>query len=237
MARSSATRPPAARAADQRALLLISGLQRNVRRSGRSAGRQQRQGPQPEHHRPRMADSPPRLRRPRRGVRIVGRVALDPQRRTEPDSGRLRLESRCRAPTTDREREINQLAADLPRHWDYGPVDAPIVYAAIETLRTRKPRVLYVMLGEGDEWAHQGRYDLYLDATYRADRFIERIWDDRAGDARVRRSNVAAADNRPRTRSNHDRLDGPRARRAGGGADVDRRARPGRARRSASGAM
>ena len=78
--------------------------------------------------------------------------------------------------TTDREREINQLAADLPRHWDYGPVDAPIVYAAIETLRTRKPRVLYVMLGEGDEWAHQGRYDLYLDATFRADRFIERIW-------------------------------------------------------------
>ena len=37
--------------------------------------------------------------------------------------------------TTDREREINQLASDLPRHWDYGPVDAPIVYAAIETLR------------------------------------------------------------------------------------------------------
>ena len=68
------------------------------------------------------------------------------------------------------------MASDLPRHWDYGPVDAPIVYAAIETLRTRKPRVLYVMLGEGDEWAHQGRYDLYLDATFRADRFIERIW-------------------------------------------------------------
>ena len=79
-------------------------------------------------------------------------------------------------PTTDRERAINQLAADLPRHWDYGPLDAPVVYAAIETLRTRKPRVLYVMLGEGDEWAHQGRYDLYLDATFRADRFIERIW-------------------------------------------------------------
>lgn len=78
--------------------------------------------------------------------------------------------------TTDRERAIDQLAADLPRFWSYGPVDAPVVYAAIETLRTRTPRVLYVMLGEGDEWAHQGRYDLYLDATFRADRFIERIW-------------------------------------------------------------
>jgi predicted metal-binding membrane protein len=79
-------------------------------------------------------------------------------------------------PTTDRERDINQLAGDLPAYWDYGPFDAPIVYAAIDALQTRKPRVLYLMLGEGDEWAHDGRYDLYLDATRRADRFIERIW-------------------------------------------------------------
>ena len=81
------------------------------------------------------------------------------------------------APRTERERAINELAADLPRHWEYGPVDAPIVYAALEALRTSRPRVLYVMLGEGDEWAHAGRYDLYLDATFRADRFIRRIWE------------------------------------------------------------
>jgi arylsulfatase A-like enzyme len=37
------------------------------------------------------------------------------------------------------------------------------------------------MLGEGDEWAHQNRYDLYLDATYRADRFIRRLWDTAQG--------------------------------------------------------
>ena len=79
-------------------------------------------------------------------------------------------------PKTERERAINELARDLPAYWDYGTFDAPIVYAAIEELKTRKPRVLYIMLGEGDEWAHEGRYDLYLDATRRADRFIERIW-------------------------------------------------------------
>lgn len=80
------------------------------------------------------------------------------------------------APTTAREREINELAADLPAYWDYGTFDAPIVYAALDALKTRHPRVLYLMLGEGDEWAHAGRYDLYLDATRRADRFIERVW-------------------------------------------------------------
>jgi hypothetical protein len=79
-------------------------------------------------------------------------------------------------PSTPREREVNEVAADLPRYWDYGTFDAPFVYAAIEALRSLKPRVLYVMLGEGDEWAHEGRYDLYVDATRRADRFIERIW-------------------------------------------------------------
>ncbi|HET7694322.1 MAG TPA: hypothetical protein VFK57_01335 [Vicinamibacterales bacterium] len=81
------------------------------------------------------------------------------------------------SPRTERERAINQLATDLPSYWSYGPFDAPIVYAALEAIRTSKPRVLYIMLGEGDEWAHAGRYDLYLDATFRADRFVQRVWD------------------------------------------------------------
>lgn len=79
-------------------------------------------------------------------------------------------------PTTDRERAINELATDLPPYWGYGTFDAPVVYAALETLRTSQPRVLYLMLGEGDEWAHEEKYDLYLDAAYRSDRFIQRVW-------------------------------------------------------------
>ena len=80
-------------------------------------------------------------------------------------------------PKTDRERAINDLAADLPPYWPGVPFDAPIMHAALEALRTRQPRVLYVMLGETDEWAHEGRYDLYLDAAFRSDRFLARLWD------------------------------------------------------------
>lgn len=80
------------------------------------------------------------------------------------------------SPATELERELNQLAADLPPYWNYGTFDAPFVQAAIGALKSGKPRVLYLLLGEGDEWAHEGRYDLYLDATIRADRFIERVW-------------------------------------------------------------
>jgi hypothetical protein len=80
-------------------------------------------------------------------------------------------------PRTDRERAINDLADDLPPIWEGAPLDAPIMHAAMECLRTRRPRVLYVMLGETDEWAHDNRYDLYLDAAFRSDRFIRRVWD------------------------------------------------------------
>jgi hypothetical protein len=80
-------------------------------------------------------------------------------------------------PRTDRERAINDMADDLPPIWDGAPLDAPIMHAAMECLRTQRPKVLYVMLGETDEWAHDGRYDLYLDAAFRSDRFIRRVWE------------------------------------------------------------
>jgi hypothetical protein len=80
-------------------------------------------------------------------------------------------------PATPVERTINAIADDLPPYWDGVPFDATTMQAAFECLRSRRPRVLYVMLGETDEWAHGGRYDLYLDAAWRGDRFIRRLWD------------------------------------------------------------
>jgi hypothetical protein len=80
-------------------------------------------------------------------------------------------------PKTDRDRAINDMADDLPPIWAGAPLDAPIMHAAIECLRTRRPRLLYVMLGETDEWAHDRRYDLYLDSAFRADRFMRRVWE------------------------------------------------------------
>jgi acetyl esterase/lipase len=40
-----------------------------------------------------------------------------------------------------------------------------------------KPRVLFVGLGETDEWGHARRYDLYLDAAYNSDRFLAELWE------------------------------------------------------------
>jgi hypothetical protein len=80
-------------------------------------------------------------------------------------------------PRTDRERLLNEFADDMPPYWNGERFDAATMQGALEYLRTRRPRVLYVMLGETDEWAHGRRYDLYLDSAWRSDRFVRRLWE------------------------------------------------------------
>ncbi|HEX7024982.1 MAG TPA: hypothetical protein VF187_09205, partial [Gemmatimonadales bacterium] len=80
-------------------------------------------------------------------------------------------------PVTAIERMMNALAADLPPYWGTVRFDAVTMQGSLHYLKTRKPRVLYVMLGDTDEWAHERRYDLYLDAIYRGDRFLRALWD------------------------------------------------------------
>jgi hypothetical protein len=81
-------------------------------------------------------------------------------------------------PASERDRLLNAFAADLPRYWASERVDAVTMQGALEHLRTRRPRVLYVMLGETDAWAHDRRYDQYLDAAWRSDRFVRTLWEE-----------------------------------------------------------
>ncbi len=60
--------------------------------------------------------------------------------------------------------------------WESEPFDAPVFLLAKEYFRAARPRVFYLALGETDEWAHGGRYDLYLNAANRVDTYIEELW-------------------------------------------------------------
>jgi hypothetical protein len=52
-----------------------------------------------------------------------------------------------------------------------------LTYAALkESLRTQHPRVLFLGLGEHDEWMHAGRYDLALEAAHREDALVQDLW-------------------------------------------------------------
>lgn len=76
-----------------------------------------------------------------------------------------------------RHRHVNALTRQLPRYWSSVRYDAITFQGALSCLRDKQPRVLYVALGETDDWAHDGRYDLYLEAAYNNDQFIRELWE------------------------------------------------------------
>lgn len=112
-------------------------------------------------------------------VAAFGSWALLPWILNEPRSGipSITGNSLIRDADTDAARMVNELTAGLPQYWAESTFDAPTAVAAIEYLRRKRPRVLYVMFEETDEWAHGRRYDLYLDGAFRNDGFIKRLWD------------------------------------------------------------
>ncbi len=78
---------------------------------------------------------------------------------------------------SERQAAINDLKRDTPDPWFGNPFDSFSFQAALEHLRLHRPRVLYLMLGETDEWAHEGKYRQYLLATQRTDRFVRELWE------------------------------------------------------------
>jgi hypothetical protein len=80
-------------------------------------------------------------------------------------------------PLTHQQRQVNEMVRELPRLWRGNVYDVVTHRAAMEHLKRHRPRVLYVGLGETDEWAHARRYDLYLESAQRSDRYLREIWD------------------------------------------------------------
>jgi hypothetical protein len=81
------------------------------------------------------------------------------------------------ASPSPREQLLNDMKRDA-----YAPfgiaeqLDVFTHYAALEYLKSKRPRVLYIGYGETDEWAHHGHYRDYLDATRQTDQWIGEIW-------------------------------------------------------------
>jgi hypothetical protein len=54
--------------------------------------------------------------------------------------------------------------------------DALTHAAAMQFLRSEKPRALFVGYGETDDWAHKKRYDRTLDAAHAIDGYLGELW-------------------------------------------------------------
>lgn len=72
---------------------------------------------------------------------------------------------------------LNRLKAETPSPWSGEPYDSLTFRTAMEYVRLKQPRVLFLSLGETDEWAHAGRYAEYLDSARRVDGFIRELWE------------------------------------------------------------
>ncbi len=76
---------------------------------------------------------------------------------------------------------LNQLQADTTPFVEGVRHDSFTFAAALDYVRAEKPRVLYLALGETDDWAHLGRYDNYLRSARRFDDYTRRLWDEMQG--------------------------------------------------------
>lgn len=72
---------------------------------------------------------------------------------------------------------LNQVRVEGPHYWSDEVFDPVLFHSALEYLKARKPRVLFISLGETDDWAHAGNYALYLEATHRVDAYLKTLWD------------------------------------------------------------
>jgi len=70
---------------------------------------------------------------------------------------------------------LDDMLEGTPRLWGGVRYDVFTYAYAIETLKRDHPKVMYISFGETDEWAHEYKYDLYLDATRSTDEFIKNI--------------------------------------------------------------
>lgn len=80
------------------------------------------------------------------------------------------------SPVNERQRLLGELFRTTVRYWDDNVFDALTHAAAVETIRQRRPRLLFVGYGETDEWAHERRYDLYLRSARQVDANIMDLW-------------------------------------------------------------
>jgi phosphopentomutase len=98
--------------------------------------------------------------------------------------------------SSPRMRELSELQFRVMSPWDSVRHDYITLEMALEHLRIEKPRVLYIALGETDDWAHDRRYDRTLQTVEYFDRALQQIWEfvEESPDYRGRTSLVITSD-------------------------------------------
>lgn len=71
---------------------------------------------------------------------------------------------------------LNIVQSDIIENKEHTRQDMLTFIAAKEYLQQHKPKVFYLGLGETDEYAHKGNYDMYLQKANETDKIISELW-------------------------------------------------------------
>lgn len=74
-------------------------------------------------------------------------------------------------------KDLNQIMRDTPSPWDRVRLDVFTYEFAMEYMKEKHPKAVYISYGETDDFAHDGYYDQYILAAKRNDDFIRRMWE------------------------------------------------------------
>lgn len=72
---------------------------------------------------------------------------------------------------------LNRAQDEIRGPWGGVRLDFFTHHYAMQELKNRKPKVLYIGYGETDDYSHDDRYDQYLLSAQQTDAYIREIWD------------------------------------------------------------
>jgi len=78
---------------------------------------------------------------------------------------------------TENEQLLNRLQDEIRGPWGEVRLDPFTHHYAMEAIKTKKPKVLYISYGETDDWAHGNKYDQYIWSAKQTDTYIKEIWE------------------------------------------------------------
>jgi hypothetical protein len=78
---------------------------------------------------------------------------------------------------TAREKVLNEMQDQVPTFFGGMRLDVFTHHYLKEYVMKRQPRAVYVSYGETDDFAHDGRYDSYLNSARQTDAFIRDLWE------------------------------------------------------------
>ncbi|HEU5468952.1 MAG TPA: hypothetical protein VFU77_06565 [Steroidobacteraceae bacterium] len=70
----------------------------------------------------------------------------------------------------------NGLRQQIQQLWEESSNDVLSFRVGLEYLKKHRPRVMWLGLGQSDDWAHARRYDLVLDYLHLADGMLAELW-------------------------------------------------------------